>query len=206
MKSTRCWLALLILSVIPPLIRAQTPESPPRQEPRTLEEAAAQRARASEMRSTSDKRLKVEQGECYKKFLVSSCLEEAKERHTQAQIEARRIDIPARDFEREAKRAELAAKEEKRREDESRRAAEQKASAESFREGEAAKSAEREGKIAAKNQKAEAGRAKSAAEEKKRQERKEKRARRDADRAAKKARDSEREAAKAAAKAAPTPP
>ena len=69
--------------------------------PRTLEEADAQRARASEIRNQAEKNLAAEQAACYQKFLVNSCLEDAKKKYTNTVIEARQLDQPARDFQRE---------------------------------------------------------------------------------------------------------
>ena len=82
--------------------------------PKTLEEADAQRARASEMRSQAEKTLAAEQAACYQKFLVNSCLDDAKKKYTRTSIEARELDQPARDFQRDAKRKEVEAKEQKR--------------------------------------------------------------------------------------------
>jgi len=176
---------------------AQTPATNPEPEiPQTLEQAAAQRARAAQMVRDSDKVFAAEQEACYKKFLVNSCLDDAKKRHTQTAIDAQNLDAPARDFQREAKRADVEAKEAQGAADQPAREADQKAKAESYRADEAAKAADREKKIAAKAQKAEEGRQKTAAEQAKRQAKLEKRAKQDAERAAKKAED----AAKAAAK------
>ena len=172
--------------------------------PQTLEQADEQRARATQMRSDSEKRLAEEQAACHKKFLVNSCLDDAKKRHTQSMIDARKLDTPARDFQREAKRAEVEAKEKQRAADNAQRAIDQKEEAATYRSAEAAKAADRERKKAAKAQQAAEGRQKRAAEDAKRQEKQEKRAKKDAERAEKKA----REDAKAATKSplqAPAP-
>ncbi len=164
--------------------------------PQTLEQAAAQRARASQMVDEADKRYADEQAACYKKFLVNDCLVGARKRHTDAVIESRNLDAPAREFEREAKRADVEAKEAKRAADLPVRDADQKEQAEIFRADEAAKATEREKKIAAKAQKAAEGRKKTAEEQAKRLAKQQKRTKEDAERASKKA----EEAAKAAAK------
>ena len=169
---------------------------------RTLEEADAQRARASEMRNQAEKTLTAEQAACYQKFLVNSCLEDAKKKYTNTVIEARQLDQPARDFQREHKRAEVEAKEKQRASDNAQRAIDQQQQATDYRNKEAERAAERERKKAAKAEKAAAGRAKRAEEEAQRQKKNEERARRDAQRAERKA---QREAKEAAAAKSPPP-
>ncbi|MBK7325620.1 Biopolymer transport protein TolA [Candidatus Propionivibrio aalborgensis] len=181
-----------------PLVWAETPAPPEIPIPQTLEQADAQRDRAKQLRDEADRNYESEQKACYKKFLVSGCLDEAKQRHTQSMIHARELDIPARDFQREAKRAEVEAKEAERAADIPSREAEQKEQAEKYRAEEAAKAAKRAQKKADKELKAAENRQKMAAEQAKRQAKLEKRAKKDAERAAKKA----QEAAKAEAKAA----
>ena len=182
--------SLLIALLAPsPLLRAQSepPAAPP--VPQTLAEADAQRARAEAMRQAADQRLVEEQQACYAKFLVNDCLDAAKKRRTAAQIEARELDLPAREFQREAKRAEADAKDAKRIADAPRRAAEQQQQSEDFRASEAARAAEREKKIADKAVQAAEGRQKAAAEQTERQKKLADRARRDAELADKKARE-----------------
>ena len=126
--------ALLVGSLLfSATLRAQAPS------PQTLEEANAQRARAEQMRDAAERNFLVEQDACYDKFQVSSCIDSAKKRRTQALIDARNFDIPAREFQREAKRAEVDAKEQKRDVDAPRRAAEQQQQAAEFRAEETAK-------------------------------------------------------------------
>jgi len=197
-------LSVLSLSISYPLwaqtaATAQSPDTP-----QTLEQAAAQRARASAMRNSAEQRYAVEQSACYKKFLVNSCLDDAKKRYTQSVIDARKVDIPAREFQREAKRADAEAVEAKRAADRPLRESGQKDQAEAFRADEAAKASEREKKQAAKAQQAAKGQQKTQADQAKRQARQEKRAKADAERAAKKAKADAREEARAAAKV-PTP-
>ena len=130
---------------------AQTPVRKPAPEvPRTLEQADAQRARAKEMQDEAEQRYVREKAACYRKFLVNGCLEDARRRHTEALIEARQLDIPAREFQRDARRADVAAKEEKRAADLVTRTAEQEAQAETYRQTEAKKKAERDAERAAK--------------------------------------------------------
>lgn len=182
--------ALFLL--LSPALRAQTT---PLEVPRTLEQAAAQRERATQMVNEADRRYAADKAVCYTKILVNGCLADASKRHTDALIEARNVDIPARDFQREARRAEVEAKEAKREADRPIRDVEQKEQAEAFREDEATKTAEREKKIAAKEQQAAEGRQKLAEEQAKRQAKQQQREKRDAELAAKRA--------EKAAKAAP---
>ncbi len=167
---------------------AQAPAAAPAAEkPQTLEEAAQQRARAEQMRKDAEKRYSADAAECYKKFLVNACLDKAKKAHTQTILDARKIDDPAREFQREAKRADVEAKEAQRTADLPRRTAEQQQQAENYRVDEAAKAAERETKAAAKARQAEAGREKAAAQQAKREAKQQQRAKKDAERAEKKA-------------------
>ena len=179
---------------------AQTPEATPSpaEAPQTLEQANAIRERAKQMNRDADALYESEQADCYQKFLVNKCLDEAKKRHLEATLEARKIDSAGRDFQRAAKRSEVDAKEAKRAADLEARAAEQKAQSEAYRAEEAAKAAARQQKLAKKAQQAEAGRKKSAEEQAKREAKEEKRAKRDAEIAAKKQREAEKNAAKAA--------
>lgn len=169
--------------------------------PQTLEQADAQRERSKAMRNEAEQRYAAEQTACYKKFLVNSCLDDAKKRYTQSILEARKLDIPAREFQREAKRTDVAAKEAQRAADLPRREAEQREQAEEYRATEAAKAAAREKKIADKSVKAAEGRRKREAEQAKRQAKQEERAKKDAKRAAKKAHEAAKAEAKAAAEA-----
>ena len=104
---TRYIISLLVL--VSPSLWAQTaPPTVPT--PQTLEQAEAQRQRAETMRQSAEKRHAEEQAACYRKFLVNSCLDDTKKRYTNAMIEARQLDIPAREFQREAKRQALSQK------------------------------------------------------------------------------------------------
>ena len=176
--------AALLLSACSPAVK----QEPPVTVPQTLEQADAQRERAAAMKQAAEERLAAEQAECYKKFFVSGCLAEAKERYTETILQARRLDMPARDFQRNVRRTEVETKETQREADLSERESEQKAQAEAFRAKEAERAAERERRQADKASQAAAYHQKAAAEAQRRQERQAERAKRDAERAAKKAR------------------
>lgn len=180
------WFLPLLLATSSWLVQAETGEAAP-PVPATLDEAHAQRARADALRAEAETRYKAEQNECYRKFLVTDCLVAARKRYTAAIAESRRIDEPARHFEREAKRQEAEAKEAQRLVDHQKREAEQKESAERYRAEQQARAAERERKLADKARQAEEGRQRSAAEQAKRQARLEKRANEQARREAKRA-------------------
>ena len=164
---------------------AETPTPPPI--PQTLDEAAEQKARATELRAEADRRLRADEDLCQRKLLVADCLSAARKRHTALVVEARKLEQPARDFEREARRQDLAAKEAQRAADQNARAIENRESGERYRAEEAAKASEREQKIAEKARKAKQGRHKLAAEQARRQAKQERRARQDAERQAKQA-------------------
>ena len=196
-------LACFALLSFSPMLWAQTPAPAATvPTPQTLEQADAQRERVKQMRSEAEQRYTTEQTACYKKFLVSSCLDDAKKRYTKTMIESRNLDIPARDFQREAKRTDVEAKEAKRASELPVREADQKQQAENYRAEEAAKASEREQKKVAKAQKAAAGRQKTADEQARRKVRQEKREKRDAERAARKAREAAKAEKKGSAKAA----
>lgn len=150
--------------------------------PQTMEQAAAQRERAAAMQQAAEERLVAEQAECYKKFLVSSCLRDAKARYTEAILQARDIDIPARDFQRNVQRMEIERREAERNTNIQAREAEQQRQAAEYRRKEQERAAERERRQADKTAQAAAYRQKAAEEARSRQERQERRAKRDAER------------------------
>ena len=79
--------------LLSPLLHAQTSESASTvPQPTTLEEAAAQRRLAEQMRTEAEARFAREQPACYKKILVNGCIEDAKKQRTQSMIEARKLD------------------------------------------------------------------------------------------------------------------
>ena len=94
-----------------------------------MEQANAQRERAKAMKQAAEEQLSTEQNACYQKILVSACLKDAKARYTASIVEARKLDIPARDFQRDAKRTEADAKEAKRAADMPQREVDQRAQA-----------------------------------------------------------------------------
>lgn len=163
--------------------------------PQTTEESDALKARAAALRDDADARYATAQDECYRKFLVNACLDDAKKVYKRANIEVRPMEQAVRDFERKQRQADADAREAKRAADAVSREQEQRQQAETYRAEEARRAAERERKIADKAAQAEAGRIKTAADEAERQKRDAERARHNAEREKKKA---EREAARKA--------
>jgi hypothetical protein len=195
----RCgFLAVLLLISCP--VWAQAPEAPPM--PQTREQAAAQRAQANSRRAEAQRVYTQEQNACYKKFLVNSCLDEAKKKHTQAVIDARNFEKPAREFLHAEDRRDLEAKEAKRASDLVTRQASQKEQAANYRQEEAAKAIARDEKQAAKTRQAEEGRKKTADEQAKRKAKLQKRAQKDAERAVKREAKAQKQAERDAKKAA----
>ncbi|MFT3962511.1 hypothetical protein [Propionivibrio sp.] len=192
-------LAVLLLAAGPPL-RAQPADAAP--VPQTLEQAAAQRQRAEAMRQDAERRYAADEAACYRKILVNDCLKEAKERYTNTIVGARRLEAPAREFERESRRGEIEAEKDRRAAERPAREAEQQERAERYRADEAAKAAAREEKRLDKERKAEENRRKSAEEQAKRQVKEEKRAQKQAAQIEKKARERAKAEQKAAEKAA----
>lgn len=192
-------IALLSLLTISPAW-GQSAETKAAPVPQTLEQAEAQRKLAETMRNDAEKRYATEQAACYQKILVNDCLVDAKRRYTQAIIDARLLDAPARDFQREAHRNEVEAEKAQREAERPAREAEQRERAERYREEEAAKAAERAQKQADRERKAEENRKKLAEEQAKRQAQQEKRARKHAEQIEKKARERAKAEAKAAAR------
>ncbi|MDR2507875.1 MAG: hypothetical protein LBD67_07785 [Candidatus Accumulibacter sp.] len=164
-------------------------ETPAVPQPKTIEEADAQRERASEMRSEAKKRYERESKACYGNFLVNACLEKAKERQTQTMIEARHLDAPARRFQQETRRAEADAEDKRKEAERTAREAGQKQRTADFHAKEDMKTAEREQKMTGRQRKIAETRRKNARKEVKRQEREKSRAERDAKRVAKKTRE-----------------
>jgi len=179
-----CLLAVSVL--ISMVVWAETAPAPPAV-PQSLAEAKAQREQAASLRDQAERQRQADQERCYSKFLLNDCLAAAKKRYTETILAARKLDQPARDFEREARRQEVAAKEAQRANELPLREAEQKEQGERYRAEQAAKAAEREQRLAEKARKAEQGRQKRAADEARRQEKLDRRARQDAEREAKKA-------------------
>ena len=174
---------LVCLAVVPVRAEEAAPALVP--VPKNLDEAAAQRAQATQLRTEADRLYETEQAGCYEKFLVNRCLDDARKRHTQSLIDARNLDTPARHFQEEAHRADVEAKDAQRAADAESREKDQQEKGETYRADEAQKAAVREQKVADKAAQAEAGRQKMAADQAKYQARLQKHAQKIADAEAK---------------------
>ena len=169
--------------------------------PQTLEQAEAQRLHAENLRKEADKRYADEQAACYSKILVNACLSDAKERHTATMIEARQLELPAREFQREATRTDVEAGKARREAERPARESEQQEQAERYRAEEAAKAADRADNQRDKERKVTENRNKLAEEHARRLAKEEQRARKNAEKMAKKARERAKAEEKAAARA-----
>ena len=173
----------------------------PRPVTQTLEHADTQRQHAERLRKDADKRYADEQAACYSKFLVNSCLSDAKKRHTATMVEARQLELSAREFQREATRSDVEAEKSRREAERPARESEQQEQAERYRAEEAAKATGRAEMQRDKERKVTENRNKLAEEHARRQAREEQRARKNAEKMAKKAKERAKAAEKAAARA-----
>lgn len=155
--------------------------------PQTAEESAALKERVAALHEEADRQYATAKDQCYAKFLVNACLDEAKKAYTRSNLAIRPLEQAVRDFERNQRQADADAKEAKRAADAATREQEQREQAERYRAEEARRAAEREQKIAAKAAQAEEGRRKTAAEDAERRQRDAERAKRQAERAQNKA-------------------
>ncbi len=192
---------LLALFSMPVLAQVDSRPMPEAEKQQKLERARSLNAEASSMKKEADARQKATNEACYKKFLVSSCLEDAAKVHTQSVREAKRKELEAGELERDVKRREMAVKDAKKAADAPKREADQKAQGEAFRAEEAKRAEDRAAKLTKKEQQAADGRRKHAAAQEKHKKKLEDQAKKEA-KAAEKRRARE---AKAAAKAAAKP-
>ncbi|MDR3298461.1 MAG: hypothetical protein LBU43_00290 [Candidatus Accumulibacter sp.] len=168
--------------------------------PQTLAQAEAQSRKAEDMRREAQRRFEEEDAACYQKILVNPCREDARKRHTQAIIEARQLEIPAREFQREHRRGEVEEEKSRRTAEAPAREAERQEQSERYRDEQAEKAVGLEQKRRNKETRAEENRAKQAEEQAKRQLKEERRAQRQAERIEKTAKKRAQSEQKAAAK------
>jgi colicin import membrane protein len=166
-----------------------------------LDKVRGLRDESARLQKEADARLKAKNEACHKKFLVSSCLEDAQKAHIAESREAKRKDLAAGELERDVKRRDVAVKNAKRAADAPKREADQKAQGEAYQANEAKRAEERAAKQAKKEQKAAEGRRKHAEAQLKHQQKLEAQAKKEArgaeKRAAREAKAAEREARKA---------
>lgn len=192
---------LLALFSVPVLAQVDSRPMPEAERLEKLERARSLNTEASRLKKEADARQSAANEVCYKKFLVSSCLEDAAKTHTQNVREAKRMELEAGELERDVKRRDMATKDAKKAVETPKREADQKAQGEAYRAEEAKRAEDRAAKQAKKEQQAADGRRKHAAAQAKHQKKLGDQAKKEA-KAAEKRRARE---AKAAAKAAANP-
>ncbi|MDR1999941.1 MAG: hypothetical protein LBP94_00190 [Zoogloeaceae bacterium] len=110
-------LTLLTLTVFALTAQAQAPDSAitPTGDPDTLKaQAASLREEARDIRAAAEIEHANAQNACWKKFLVSSCLEDAGQAYRDEKLKASRLESRAHAIDRELKRREIAEKDAKR--------------------------------------------------------------------------------------------
>jgi colicin import membrane protein len=120
-------LAVLILAALfalPSLAPAEDAASPPAADDKATLQAEARRLHdeADETRSVAEADYAKAQKECWRKFLVSKCLDETGQAYRNEKAKANSLDSRARAIERELKRRQVAEKDAKRIEKESAKA------------------------------------------------------------------------------------
>jgi hypothetical protein len=106
MKRSFFWLSMLLLAL--PLQAEETPAgASPSAEPQSAAEWNALRAqgqqmqaRAVQLRTDAQQAHAAAERDCWKKFLVSACLEDARQAQRDAQREAKRLEVEAGRIER----------------------------------------------------------------------------------------------------------
>lgn len=190
---------LLALFSLPVLAQVDSRPLSEAEKQEKLERARSLKAEASRLQKEADARKTAADEVCYKKFLVSSCLDEAHKAHIKASREAKRLDLEGGEIERDVKRRDVAVKDAKRTHDAPLKAADQKAKGEAYRTEEADKAAARTAKAEEKERKAAAGRKKHAADQARREKKVAEQVKKDA-KVAEKRRKREEKAAKQAEK------
>ncbi len=132
MKKTHCCAPLLLLFLAGPLLAQGQPQPAPEDRRVITEEeknellgkAQALRDQAAAIRSKADADNAAAQKECWKKFLVSACQDDARKAQREEVEKARKLEHEAREIERDVRIREVATREAKRIADEPRRRAE----------------------------------------------------------------------------------
>lgn len=193
---------LLIVAAAPALAQLDSRPLSAAERSEKLGRASVLEGEADREQKAAEAALKAENEVCYKKFLVSDCLDAAKRKHTAAMRAAKNKELEAGELERDVKRRDVAADDARRAAEAPAKEAKQKAQAESYRAEEAAKAQARAEKQAKKEQKAAEGRRKHAEEQAKRQKKLEKHAAKEAKAVEKRKKREAEEAERAARKAA----
>jgi colicin import membrane protein len=107
------FLILLFLSAFTALAQ-QTDTPAPEDRATRLDRAQRLHEQATAIRDEAERQHAAAQPGCWKKFLVSSCIEDTDNARRAENIKARELDKQARDIEREVKREDIAERETKR--------------------------------------------------------------------------------------------
>lgn len=167
-----------------------------------LGRASSLKSEATRLEKEADATLKAQTDACHKKFLVSSCLEDAGKAHTKSVREAKRMELEGNELERDVKRREVAVKDARKAAEAPKREADEKAKGEAYRADEAAKAEKRAAKEAKKEKQAADGRRKHAEAQARQEKKKADQAKKDAKVAEKRRAREEKAAAKAGGKSA----
>ncbi|MDQ5907694.1 MAG: colicin import rane protein [Pseudomonadota bacterium] len=194
--------SLLLLFATSALAQVDSKPMPEAERQEKLGRASKLKDEASLRQKEADALLKVQTDACHKKFLVSSCLEEAGKAHTQSVREAKRMDLEGSELERDVKRREVAAKDASKAAEAPKREAKEKAKGEAYRADEAAKAEQRAAKAAKKEKQAADGRRKHSEAQARHEKKKADQAKKDAKLAEKRRAREQKAAAREAEKAA----
>jgi colicin import membrane protein len=134
MRQARSYAALIFLVAAAPLFAQDSQFIGDEEKNDLLGKAKAMRDEATAIREKANNEFSVAEKGCWKKFLVTSCQDEARRAQRQEVERARKIEHEARDIERDVKKRDVATREAKRIEDAPRRQAEAAARAEKNRE------------------------------------------------------------------------
>jgi hypothetical protein len=126
-------LPLLLLTALPVLAQTAAPLDEA-EKGRLLDRAKVLRDEASALRQAGDAAYETAQKACWQRFLVNSCLDEAKQAHRAEVSRARQLEQEAREIERDVRKREIADKEAQRLADAPRKEAEAAAEAERNRQ------------------------------------------------------------------------
>lgn len=154
------------LSVANPPATLITPE----EAQQLTDKARALKERADKQKAEAAAKLEESETSCWQRFLVSSCQDQAKEDHTKAMVEARKLDTESRQIERDIRRREQARKEAEEAAEAPQRAADEAAKAVRGREESAQYAKRRAEEAAARDKRATQGQVNAVTETKRRAE------------------------------------
>ena len=153
---------------------ASTPATPstitPEERQQLLERAASLKAESSQLLDAAEKKHKAAGSVCWKKTLVSSCLNDAKKEYIDSRAQANKLNVEAKRIEREVRERDQATKRAREAKEAPIKQAETERRIAKEKEKAVEKQKKREEEAAARKQKAEAGSARTREDARKRQE------------------------------------